>query len=266
MTRVVGKLYGLDGPLNGRLYLKPSTPFIGASKEMSFKIVNGEVDIVVPPNTGSTVFFAGWKDQFDVSRLEYSERWMVPNCAEIALDEVRGSRQVARQGRAAAVDQAMWRAEAQKAQERVHELETEKAHLLLKLTRAESRSAASAGQAASLQSEVSGLQRKLAEAELPAVRTEVVEKQVLPADAQAVIRQARKEITVLSNENEQLKKQIEESVGLSTHFSNLHAEIDRLKIEKQDLLNRIEELKQPRRSTSSLRQEMIANLDRLIDG
>lgn len=266
MTRVVGKLYGPEGPLNGRLYLKPSTPFIGASKEMSFKIANGEVDIEVPFNTGTTVFFAGWKDQFDVAPLNYSERWMIPNAEEVSLDQVRGGKRTSREGRAAGVDQAMWRAEAQKAQERVHELETEKAHLLLKLTHAESRSAASAGKVASLQSELSGLQRKLVHAEVPAVRTEVVEKEVLPADAQLVMRQARKEIALLANENEQLKKQAEESIGLSTHFSNLHAEIDRLKIEKQDLLNRIEELKQPRRSTSSLRQEMIANLDRLIDG
>lgn len=266
MTRVVGKLYGLDGPLTGRLYLKPSTPFIGASKEMSFKIEDGEVDIDVPFNTGTTVFFAGWKDQFDVSRLNYSERWMIPNCAEISLDQVRGGKKASRENRGASADQAMWRAEAQKAQERVHELETEKAHLLLKLTHAESRSAASAGRLASLQSELSSVQRKLAEAEVPAVRTEVVEKEVLPTDVQKMLRASRKELTVLSNENEELKKQVEQSIGLSTHFSNLHAEIDRLKIEKQELLNRIEELKQPRRSTSSLRQEMIANLDKLIDG
>ena len=266
MTRVIGKLYGADGPLNGRLYLKPSTPFIGASKEMSFKVADGEVDIEVPFNTGTTVFFAGWKDKFDVGPISYSERWMVPNAEEISLDQVRGARRSSREGRTSAVDNAMWRTEAQKAQEQVHVLEEEKAHLMLKLTHAESRAASSAGKLASLQSEVSGLQRKLMEAEVPAVRTEVVEKQMMPADAQVILRQARKEIAVLANENEQLKKQAEESIGLSTHFSNLHAEIDRLKIEKQDLLNRIEELRQPRRSTSSLRQEMIANLDRLIDG
>ena len=29
MTRIVGSLLGPDGPLNGRLFIKPSTPFIG---------------------------------------------------------------------------------------------------------------------------------------------------------------------------------------------------------------------------------------------
>ena len=63
-----------------------------------------------------------------------------------------------------------------------------------------------------------------------------------------------------------LQEQVKAGIEATTHFSNLQAEVDRLKIERQDLLNRIEELKQPRRNTSSLRKEMIANLDKLIDG
>ena len=268
MTHIIGSLYGPNGPLNGRLYLKPSTPFIGASKEMSFKISNGKVDINVPPNTGSTVFFAGWKDQFDVSRLEYSERWIVPNCAEIALDEVRGVRKVAQQSRTAAIDRTAWRTEAQKAQERVDELETEKAQLLLKIARAESTAAASAGRTASLQSEVVRLQQRLNAAAAPTVQTEtqVVEKKILPDDARQMMADARGEIVSLQKENEELKQRLEGQISLSTHFANLNAEIDRLSNEKLQLLARIDELKQPRRHTSSLRREMIANLDRLLDG
>ena len=56
MTRIVGTLYGPDGPLNGRLFVKPSTPFIGFTKGVSFKIIDGQVDIELPPNTSTTVF------------------------------------------------------------------------------------------------------------------------------------------------------------------------------------------------------------------
>ena len=97
------------------------------------------------------------------------------------------------------------------------------------------------------------------------MRTEIVEKEVLSDTAKAALKVARKQISIIqANENEQ--EQVQAGIEATTHFSNLEAEVDRLKIERQDLLNRIEELKQPRRNTSSLRKEMIANLDKLIDG
>ena len=74
------------------------------------------------------------------------------------------------------------------------------------------------------------------------------------------------ELKDLRKENEELKQRLEGQISLSTHFANLNAEIDRLSNEKLQLLARIDELKQPRRHTSSLRREMIANLDRLVDG
>lgn len=269
MTRIVGSLYGPDGPLNGRLFVKPSTPFIGFTRGVSFKIVDGNVDIELPPNTSSTVFHAGWKDKFDPGDVEYSERWHVPRGVEVSLDVVRGlkRRESTQAGRTTAgVDQAMWKMEAEKAQQQAEELENALKKALLAIKSLEGRTAAATGKMAAAQSECAVLQRKLAEAQKPEVRTEIVEKEVLSDAAKAALQVARKQIAVIQAENEVLQEQVQAGIEATTHFSNLEAEVDRLKIEKQDLLNRIEELKQPRRNTSSLRKEMIANLDKLIDG
>lgn len=269
MTRIVGTLYGPDGPLNGRLFVKPSTPFIGFTKGVSFKIIDGQVDIELPPNTSTTVFQAGWRDQFDPGIVEYSERWHVPRGIEVSLDVVRGlkRRESTQAGRSTAgVDQAMWKMEAEKAQKRAEELDNDLKKALLAIKTLEGRAASAAGKLASVQSECAVLQRKLAEAQKPEVRTEIVEKEVLSDTAKAALKVARKQIAVIQAENEVLQEQVKAGIEATTHFSNLEAEVDRLKIERQDLLNRIEELKQPRRNTSSLRKEMIANLDKLIDG
>jgi len=97
------------------------------------------------------------------------------------------------------------------------------------------------------------------------VEERIVEKRVLPDEARAAIAAARNELTILQRENEELKKQAENGIAFSTHFSNMQHEIDRLRDENRRLLSRIEELKQPQRSASSLRREMIANLDKLIE-
>ena len=188
MTRIVGTLYGPDGPLNGRLFIKPSTPFIGFTKGVSFKIVDGQVDIELPPNTSTTVFQAGWRDQFDPGVVEYSERWHVPRGIEVSLDVVRGlkRRESTQAGRSTAgVDQAMWKMEAEKAQKRAEELDNDLKKALLTIKALEGRTASAAGKLASIQSECAVLQRKLAEAQKPEVRTEIVEKEVLSDTAKA---------------------------------------------------------------------------------
>lgn len=268
MTRIVGSLLGPDGPLTGRLFIKPSAPFIGFSKDLSFKIVDGVVDIELPPNTSTTVFYAGWKDQFDMTKVEYSERWHVPRGVEVSLDVVRGMqrRESTQAGRTAGVDQVMWKMEAEKGRERIKELESNLRRAELAIQGLEGRAAAATGKLAGLQSECAVLQRKLVEAQKPEVRTEIIEKEVLSESAKETLKVARKQLAVLQAENDVLQSQVREGIAASTLVSNLQHEVDRLKIEKQDLLYRIEELKQPRRSTSSLRQEMIANLDKLIDG
>jgi len=269
MTRVVGSLSGPDGPLNGRLHLKPSAPFIGApTGGLSFKIENGIVDIDVPPNTASTVWLAGWRNKFEQQEPEFTERWVIPNVDGITLDEVRWSSAPRRQrgaARTASVDQAMLQSELSTAQHKITKLEHENARLLAQVSSAEGKAAAASGKLASLNSELTRMRQKLVVG--PVVTEErIVERAVLSDEAKQMWAPLKQEMQALRDENEALKQQIEESVSLSTHFANLHAEIDRLNFEKQQLSSRVEELKQPQRSSSSLRQELIANLDRLIDG
>lgn len=270
MTRVVGNLFDADGPLNGRLYLKPSPPFLGGSKNISFRIEDGNVDIDLPPCPKGTVWFVGWKNKFETGGVEYYERWLVPNVDEVDLDALRGfSRpQDRRTNRMAKLDTTVWKAEAEEAREKADKLEKDNARLMHRLSAAEARAAAANGKLASTTSEVTRLKQRLQDAAEPVVNVEekIIERQVMPSEAKQALAEVKQELVLLHRENDKLKEQIEESVELSTHFSNLHAEIDRLRNENQRLLNRIEELKQPRRSVSSLRQEMIANLDKLIDG
>lgn len=271
MTRIVGYLEGANGPLNGRLYVKAGGAFIGApAKDLSFKVEGGIVDVELPPCPPSMPYFVDWKDTGDISRLKYVERWRVPSVEEVSLDELRGfhGRQTKRAGRAQGLDNAVWKAEAQEAREKADRLEKDNARLMHRLSAAEARAAAANGKLASTTSEVTRLKQRLQDAAEPVVNVEekIIERQVMPSEARQALAEVKQELVLLHRENEKLKEQIEESVELSTHFSNLHGEIDRLRNENQRLLHRIEELKQPRRSVSSLRQEMIANLDKLIDG
>ena len=141
--------------------------------------------------------------------------------------------------------------EAEKAQQQAEELENalKKAlHLLLKLLRDERLRQQGRWQQHS--QNVQCFNASLQKAK-PEVRTEIVEKEVLSDAAKAALQVARKQIAVIQAENEVLQEQVQAGIEATTHFSNLEAEVDRLKIEEQDLLNRIEELKQPRRNTSS---------------
>jgi hypothetical protein len=269
MTRITGLLTNADGPINGRLYCKPSRQFLGApAKGFSFLIANGVIDIKLPSNPPGTCWMAGWCDKFQTKAVEYTERWIVPWTQEVDIDELRSGALSGgtRARRTETLDNTLWKVEAQQAKEEKSELEKENARLLQRLTAAESRAMASAGKVASLDAELRRMQRKSVEAELPEVQEKIIEKQVLPDDMRQMLSDVRRQIIVLQDENKQLKEQAEAGISASTHLSNLQAEVDRLRIEKQHLLNRIEELKQPRRSTSSLRREMIANLDKLIEG
>lgn len=269
MTRIVGTLVGPEGLVNGRLFTKPSRQYLGApARGFSFKIIDGIVDIQLPANPPGTCWLVGWRDKFQSDAIEYTERWIVPWVEECDIDEIRSQSAFGRSkvSRAENLDKTLWKVEAQKAKEEALRLENENARLLQKLTAAENRAASSAGKVASLDAELRHMQRKSVEATLPKVQEKVVEKQVLPGEMRQMLSDVRRQMVELQDENRRLKEQAEAGVSASTHLSNLQAEVDRLRIEKQHLLNRIEELKQPRRSTSSLRREMIANLDRLIEG
>lgn len=268
MTRIIGSL-GADK--TGYLHFKPSAIFAGVSREpIRSKVVGGAVDVMLPANPAGTCWLVGWREQFDGKPIEFTEKWIVPWVEEVDVDEIRAGTGYRRspRGRSAALDNTISRNEVEEAQRKVFELEEQNAKLLGKLVKAEGNAAHAAGNLASYKSEVGRLQQRLSAAAEPIVqtKTQVVEKRVLPADARQMMADARAEIVALQKENEELKQQLEDRISLSTHFSNLNSEIDRLNNEKLQLLARIDELKQPRRHASSLRKEMIANLDRLLDG
>lgn len=268
MTRVIGSL---GAGKEGHLHLVPSAVFAGVDRRpIHYKVVDGRVDLILAPNPHGTCWLVGWRNKFDGSPVDYTEKWVVPWQDEVDLDDLRGHTSGRRspRSRSEALDTTAWKNEAQEAQRKVIELEQRNGELLGKLVKAEGNTANASGNLASLKSEVVRLQQRLNAAAAPTVRTEtqVVEKTILPADARQMMADAREEIVVLQQENEELKQKLEDRVSLSTHFANLNAEIDRLNSEKLQLLARIDELKQPQRHTSSLRREMIANLDKLLDG
>lgn len=275
MTHIVGELHGLDGPLKGRLFLKPSSPFIGApANGMSFKIDDGIVDIEVPANANGTVWLVDWKDSFDLSPVTYIERWKVPPVDVVSLDEVRigGGRKPQKSSAAGKTDlleTTLLRRETEELREQVESLQNEKARLLLKVSDAESNAAASAGRAASLKAEVARITRQAVSAKVapkPKEVERIVERTITPEEWRQQLALEREQVALLQAENTLLKEELDKSISVTTHFANLHAEIDRLKIENQNLQARIAELRQPRRVASSLRREAIANLDQLISG
>lgn len=268
MTRIIGSL-GADK--TGYLHFKPSAIFAGVSREpIRSKVVGGAVDVRLPANPAGTCWLVGWREQFDGKPIEFTEKWIVPWEDEVQLDEIRAGAGYRRspRSRSAVLDNTISRKEVEEAQRKVFELEEQNAKLLSKLVKAEGNAAHAVGNLASYKSEVGRLRQRLNAAAEPIVqtKTQVVEKKVLPADARQMMADARAEIVALQKENEELKQQLEDRISLSTHFANLNSEIDRLNNEKLQLLARIDELKQPRRHASSLRKEMIANLDRLLDG
>lgn len=274
MTRIVGELYGPDGPLKGRLFLKPSMPFIGAPAEgLSFKIENGIVDIEVPANTASTVWLADWKDAFDLSPVTYIEQWKVPLAATVALEDVRGlgaGRRTGSKARTETLDAIIWKQKAAELELSIGAIEAERAQLLSRLSEAEARVAAEAGKAASLASQLSIAKQKLVDVESASnaamQEVQIVEKEMPSDEARRLIACEREKAILLEQELQRTREELDARLSLATHFSSLHEEIDRLKGENQALRLYVEELKQPVRSTSSLRREVVANLDRLVEG
>lgn len=276
MTRIVGFLEGANGPLNGRLYVKPGGAFIGApEKDLSFKVSDGEVDIELPPCPPGMPYYVDWKNTGDISRLRYVERWRVPAAPEVAIEEVRGlvksgpGRAQAASRKGDVLEAKMLKSEINELTEALQRLEQENAKLLKEVTNAESKAAAAQAKSASMVSELTTAKRDAIDARLAqqeVVIEKVVEKAMTPVEFQETISEYRQQLELLAQENEALKKEAADAFSLTTHYASLHSQIDRLTMEKQQLLSRIDELKRPKRSTTSLRNEAIANLDRLISG
>jgi len=276
MTRIIGFLEGANGPLNGRLYVKAGGAFIGApAKDLSFKVEEGIVDVELPPCPPGMPYFVDWKDTGDISRLQYVERWRVPSAPEVTIEEVRGlvkaktSRVQANTTKAQLLEAKMLKSEIVELTASLKALEQENAKLLKEVTNAESRAAAAQAKSASVASELSNAQREAVKAKLSqqeVVIEKVIEKTMTPADFQQKLSEYRQELELVKQENEALKKEAQDAFSLTTHYASLHSQIDRLTLEKQQLLSRIDDLKRPKRTTTSLRNEAIANLDRLISG
>jgi DNA repair exonuclease SbcCD ATPase subunit len=276
MARIVGFLEGASGPLNGRLFVKAGGAFIGApANDLSFKVKDGIVNIELPPCPPGMPYFVDWKDTGDISRLQYVERWRVPAVAEIDLEEVRGltrlkaARQKVVSNKGELLEAKMLKSEISELNASLRRLEDENAKLLREVTQAESKAAAAQAKSASMVAELTSAKREAIQAKLSqqeVVIEKVIEKTITPNEVQQTISDYRQRIELLMQENDALKKQADEAFSLTTHYASLHSQIDRLTMEKQQLLSRIDDLKRPKRTTSSLRNEAIANLDRLVSG
>ena len=269
MTRIIGQLDGADGPLNGRLFIKAGGSFIGApEKELVFLVDNGKVDIELPPCPPALPYLVDYRERGDMRRLVYVERWRIKAVEEMSLDEARGlvyGTVQRREGKGDAIEAMTLRNELQEVQEQKTKLELRHAKLLRKLGDAECRAAAAQAQSASLSA---ALMKEKAKGMAPEIVIEerVVEKRVTKDEHRRELAEYRQQIELLKQRNAELEQNASAMVATTTHFTNLHAEIDRLNSEKQQLLLRIEELKNPVRRSSSLRNEAIANLNKLTDG
>lgn len=274
MTRIKGFLEGPTGPLNGRLFVRASSAFIGAPEgEQAFRVENGEVDIQLPPTPARAPYMVDWRNIGDTRKLSFPERWLVPNAEEVELDQLRGYKtEVLKKQRAldkaSATELVVVKAENETLQNALEESKAAHQQALKRLSSIETQLAAAMGKAASaeadfLQEQAANYRRKLQ----PIEQVEkIVERKVAIGheELREMLAAETERRVLLEQENSSLQKQLTERLSLANHFGALHAEIDRLNLEKQQLLARIEGLKTPRRSASSYRTEAIAELDQLI--
>jgi len=270
MTRIIGKLEGVNGLLNGRLYVRTNSPFIGGpDKEIAFRVKEGEVDIDLPPTPGSIVYEVDWRNTGDTRKLSFPERWKVPAIDEISLDELRVYKRnpIARGDGAKGnlVEIEILKSEGEQLRIALSGVEEERQALMRRLSSMEAQTAALTGQLASLKGQLQSAKRPMPP--LPPI-TEVVERLVEVSNEEWQIRLAAEKEQRILAEQEALsfKEQFEDRLSLALHFGSLHNEIDRLKLENQQLLSRVDGLKNPVRSSSVFRTEAIAELDRLAGG
>jgi chromosome segregation ATPase len=267
MTRIIGRLEGISGVLNGRLFVRASQPFIGApSGEVSFRVKNGEVNVELPPTPGGIVYEVDWRDTGDIRKLSFPERWKVPPAEEVSLDELRSHKKRVQMksdgGKASLVEIEALKSEGEQLRSALSKAEEDRQALMRRLSSMEGQTAALAGQLASIQGELQSVKRPIAP--LPPI-TQVVERLVEVNGDEWKIRVAEEQEKRILAEEETLtlRQQLEDRLSLALHFGSLHSEIDRLKLENQQLRSRIDGLKNPVRSSSVFRAEAIAELDRL---
>ena len=267
MTRIIGHLDGIGGPLNGRLFVRASQSFIGApSGELSFRVKDGEVDVTLPPTPGGIVYEVDWRDTGDTRKLSFPEKWKVPNAEEVGLDELRSHKKRVQMksdgGKASLVEIEALKGEGENLRTALSKAEEGRQALMKRLSSMEGQTAALTGQVASLRGELQSVKRPAPP--LPPV-TQIVERLVeVNGDEWKIRLAAEQEKRILAEEEAAtLKQQLDDRLSLALHFGSLHGEIDRLKFENQQLHSRIDGLKNPVRSSSVFRTEAIAELDRL---
>lgn len=270
MTRIVGRLEGLNGPLNGRLFVRASQPFIGGPKgEVFFKVKEGDVDIDLPPTPGGVVYEVDWRDTGDIRKLSFPERWRVPIAEETSLDELRSHKKRVQVksdgGKASLVEIETLKTEGEELRSALSKAEEGRQSLMRQLSSLEAQAAALTGQLASTKGELQSAKRPVPP---EPVEPQIIERRVEVGNEEWQMRLAEeKEKRILAEEEAQsFKQQLEERLSLALHFGSLHGEIDRLKLENQQLRSRIDGLKNPVRSSSVFRTEAIAELDRLAGG
>lgn len=266
MTRIIGRLDGMGGALNGRLFVRASQPFIGAPGEVSFRVKDGEVNVELPPTPGGIVYEVDWRDTGDIRKLSFPERWRVPNAEEVSLDELRSHKKRVQAksdgGKASLVEIETLKSEGEQLRTALSEAEEGRQALMRRLSSMEGQTAALAGQLASIKAELQSTKKPLAP--LLPVR-QIVERLVEVNGDEWKIRLANEQQSRILAEEEtlSLRQQLDERLSLALHFGSLHSEIDRLKLENQQLRSRVDGLKNPVRTSSVFRTEAIAELDRL---
>jgi len=267
MTRIIGRLDGINGALNGRLFVRASHPFIGAPLgDVSFRVKDGEVNIELPPTPGGIVYEVDWRDTGDSRKLSFPEKWKVPYGEEVSLDELRLHKKrvqmKSNDGKASLVEIETLKSEGEQLRNALSKAEEDRQALMRRLSSMEAQTAALAGQLASTKGELQSAKKPLAP--LPPI-TQVVERLVeVNGDEWKIKLADEQQRRVLAEEEAlSLKQQLDDRLSLALHFGSLHGEIDRLKLENQQLRSRIDGLKNPVRSSSVFRAEAIAELDRL---
>jgi hypothetical protein len=91
MSRVVGNL---GTPINGKLYVKPSAPFLGVEGGYrSYDVADGLIDIELAPTPRGVFYLVDFQAEGSFGNPSPQEKWVIPPEAEIALDSLRFPRQ-----------------------------------------------------------------------------------------------------------------------------------------------------------------------------
>jgi uncharacterized protein YukE len=214
MPRIIGNI---GTPINGKLYVKPSAPFLGVEGGYrSYDVADGLIDIELAPTPRGVFYLVDFQAEGSFGNPSPQEKWVIPPEAEIALDSLRFPRQ-RRSPQTITKDFSarelkLLRQEAVKLQQTVNELQQ-----LLTQTQAEV--ATSNQKLESARAEVAALKTKLYLAECPT--NTVVEKIVEVPIVERISDQAMARenqtldamVTELRAENDKLMAQLHTAIA-----------------------------------------------------